>query len=66
MSSFLYHGCVALKSTGADGCSLTYTISNNQAPMDDVRRATEHDRISGRFLGAAEAMKRAAEEGLAA
>ena len=63
MAQFLYHGCVMLKATGPTSCSLTYTISYDQAPMAPARREAERTRISDRFQGAAEAMKRAAERG---
>jgi len=63
MAAYLYHGCVALTGTGAESCTLTYTITFNQAMMDAERRSNEHTRISGRFQGAVEAMKRVAELG---
>lgn len=63
MAASLYHGCVALMPTGLANCTLTYTITYNQAPMDPARRDAERARIRDRFHGAAKAMRRAAEQG---
>lgn len=61
MASFAYHGCVSLDETGPGSSTLTYTLIYDQAGMDDDRRAAEAARISARFGGAAEEMKRQAE-----
>jgi hypothetical protein len=61
MAPFHYHGSVHLAATGTSSCRLTYSISYDQASMDEERRAAERKRIAGRFQGAADEMKRFAE-----
>lgn len=66
MAAFQYHGCVAVTSTGLTSSTLTYTITYNQALIETTKREAERLRITARFQGAVEAMKRAAERGQAA
>lgn len=61
MAPFAYHGCVCVDQTGSDTSQLTYTLVYDQAGMDDERRVSEAARISARFRGAADEMKRQAE-----
>lgn len=61
MAAFGYHGCVSLEATGPDACALHYTLVYNQQHMDEQKRLSEFMRLSARFTGAAEAMKRVAE-----
>ncbi|BBD97001.1 hypothetical protein SAMIE_1005020 [Sphingobium amiense] len=61
MAAYLYHGCVALSKRGPASCRLIYTITYNQASMSAATKEAERRRLSGRFQGAAEAMKRAVE-----
>lgn len=61
MAVYRYHGCVSLTASSADRCSLTYVISYDQSAMAQSERDAQHRRISDRFQGAAETMKRVAE-----
>lgn len=58
MAPFSYHGCVALYASDTNNSILKYTICYDQSAMTADRRAFELDRISKRFSGAAEEMKR--------
>ena len=60
MSAFTYHGSVACEPNG-DGAEIVYTLVYDQAKIADDRRASEKSRLTQRFAGAVEAMKRAAE-----
>lgn len=61
MAASHYHGSVLVAATGVSSCRLTYSISYDEAAMDEQRRALERTRIGARFQGAADAMKRVAE-----
>lgn len=61
MAAFHYHGSVLVAATGTSSCRLTYSITYDQASMDNARRASERTRIAGRFQNAADEMKRIAE-----
>ena len=61
MAAFGYHGCVSLEAAGPDACALHYTLVYNQQSLDEQKRLSEFRRLSARFTGASESMKRFAE-----
>ena len=61
MSAFAYHGSVACEPCGTDGAEIVYTLVYDQATIAEDRRASEKARLSQRFAGVVDAMKRAAE-----
>ena len=61
MAPFSYHGCVALYAEETNSSILKYTICYDQSAMTEDRKEFELDRITKRFSGAAEEMKRNAE-----
>lgn len=64
MAQFAYHGCVTLSALPLRLCTLTYTIVYDERQMDSEQRGIQRARITKRFQGAAEAMKRQAEQTL--
>ena len=61
MAAFTYHGCVDLRMASAMTSRLLYTVSYDQTDMDQARRREELERITNRFAGAVDVMKRLAE-----
>ena len=62
MAAYSYHGTLSVESTGPSTSRLTYTLIYNQGAMaSDALRASEHERLSGRFQGALDAMKKLSE-----
>ena len=63
MTPFAYHGTLAAEPASKGRTTLTYTLFYDQAAMpSDAVRASEHQRLDGRFGGALEEMKRLAEQ----
>lgn len=62
MAAYSYYGTLSVESTGPSTSRLTYVLLYNQAAMaSDAVRASEHERLSGRFQGALDTMKKLAE-----
>jgi len=61
MAAFGYHGNVAVVPDEAAASHLIYALIFDAATMDPARRQHEIERLTSRFQGAADAMKRAAE-----
>jgi hypothetical protein len=62
MASYSYHGTLSVESTGPSTSRLTYVLLYDQGAMaSDALRASEHERLSGRFQGALDTMKKLAE-----
>ena len=62
MARTMYHGTLSVEPTSASTSRLTYVLLYDQSALDsDSLRASEHDRLSTRFQGALDEMKRLAE-----
>ncbi|WP_295993796.1 hypothetical protein [Rugamonas sp.] len=61
MAPFTYHGCLDLRMETATTSRLLYTLSYDQADMDEARRQQEFDRITKRFNDVVKTMKLCAE-----
>ncbi len=62
MAPYSYHGTLSVESTGPSTSRLTYVLLYDQAAMaSDALRASAHERLSGRFQGALDTMKKLAE-----
>ena len=61
MAPYQYHGCIVVEETGKSNCTLLYTLSYNEALLDEEAKVRERERISKRFQGAVDAMKKAVE-----
>ncbi|HYK25504.1 MAG TPA: SRPBCC family protein [Steroidobacteraceae bacterium] len=60
----LYHGTVAVESTGADSSKITYSVFYDQSALKtDEDRAKARDRYTKAFTGALDTMKKMAEGG---
>ena len=60
MSAFAYHGSVVCEPRG-DGVEIVYTLVYDRAKIAEARPASERSRLTQRFAGAVQAMKRVAE-----
>lgn len=61
MAPYQYHGCIVVEETGESTCRVIYTLSYNEALLDEERKRQERERISKRFQDAVDAMKKAVE-----
>ena len=61
MAAFAYHGTMRLEPSGENSCELVYTLIYDESSLGPEQRSSERSRLTRRFQGAAESMKRAAE-----
>lgn len=62
MAAYSYHGSLSAEPIGTGRTRLVYTLLYDQAGMPSgAVRASERQRLNGRFLGALETMKKLAE-----
>lgn len=63
MSSYGYHGTLAVEPAGSSRAKIVYTLVYDQATMPNEKKALERTRIEERFQGAIETMKAMVEAG---
>ena len=62
MAAYSYYGTLSVNSTGPSTSRLTYVLIYDQRAMaSDALRASEWERLSGRFQGALDTMKKLSE-----